>query len=134
MVVVLTVGILQLVGQPVETLVQTIAAGGASRLDVPVSVSQRVKTQFVGDFSGVHRVWQILRDKTTTTTTITHCTIIKSMDVTHLFVGENQQNGISEFVLGQHAHQLLPCLTDTLAIVAVDHEDQTLFGQKVQKI
>lgn len=56
----LTVGILQLIGQPVETLVQAIAAGGARRLNVPVSVSQRVQAQLVGDLGGVHCVRQIL--------------------------------------------------------------------------
>lgn len=53
----LAVGVLQLVGQPVKTLVQTVAAGCAGRLNVPVAVPQRVQAQLVGDFGGVHRIW-----------------------------------------------------------------------------
>lgn len=36
----LAVGVLQLVGEPVQALVQTVAGGGARRLDVPVAVAQ----------------------------------------------------------------------------------------------
>lgn len=43
-----------------------------------------------------------------------------------LLVGEHQQNGISEFVFVQHALQLLPGFDDTVSIVAVDDEDDTL--------
>lgn len=35
-------GILQLVGEPVEALVQTVTARGARRLNVPVAVPQRM--------------------------------------------------------------------------------------------
>lgn len=53
-------GALQLVGEPVEALVESIAAGGAGGLDVPAAVPQRVQTQLVGDLGGVHGVGQIL--------------------------------------------------------------------------
>lgn len=53
----LAVGVLQLVGQPVQALVQTVAAGCARCLNVPVAVPQRVQAQLVGDFGGVHRIW-----------------------------------------------------------------------------
>ena len=43
-----------------------------------------------------------------------------------LFVGENQKNGISELVLVQHALQLLTRLNDTITIVAINNEDDTL--------
>lgn len=43
-----------------------------------------------------------------------------------LLVGENQEQGIPELVLVQHALQLLAGLNDTVSIVAVDHEDDTL--------
>ena len=39
--------VFQLVGKPVETLVESIPGCGARRLDVPVPLSQSVKTQFV---------------------------------------------------------------------------------------
>lgn len=36
----LAVSVLQLVGEPVEPLVEAVAGGGARRLDVPVAVAQ----------------------------------------------------------------------------------------------
>lgn len=43
-----------------------------------------------------------------------------------LLVGEDQENGISELVLVEHALELLAGLNDTVAIVAVDDEDDAL--------
>jgi hypothetical protein len=43
-----------------------------------------------------------------------------------LLVGKDQQDGISQLVLVQHALQLLAGLDDTVTIVAVDNEDDTL--------
>ena len=70
-------GVLELVAQPVETLVEAVTRGGTggldwkkvktkvfdetqSHLNVPVSVSQAVKAQLVRDLCGVHCIWQIL--------------------------------------------------------------------------
>ena len=61
-----------------------------------------VVEDFTCDFRGIHGIWQIL------------------------FVSENQENGISKFVFVQHPVQLLPSFSDSLPIVAVDHEDQSL--------
>lgn len=65
----LAVGVLELVGQPVEPLVQPVARGGAGGLDVPVAVAQRVQPQLVGDLGGVHRVRQVLRTREQTSLT-----------------------------------------------------------------
>ena len=43
-----------------------------------------------------------------------------------LFVGKNQKKSIPEFVLVQHPLQFLPGLNHTVAVVAVDHEDDAL--------
>lgn len=43
-----------------------------------------------------------------------------------LLVGEDQENGIPQLILVQHALELLPGLNDTVAIVAVDNEDDAL--------
>ncbi len=43
-----------------------------------------------------------------------------------LFVGENQKNGISEFILVQHTLQFFPGLDNTIAIIAVNDEDDAL--------
>merc|ERR1711939_1142630 len=95
-------GLAQRVAEPFETLVQTVTGGGASGLDVPGALPQAVQTQLVSNLSRVHRVRQIL------------------------LVGENQQKRISQLVLVQHALQLLAGLNDTVPVVAVDDEDDTL--------
>lgn len=43
-----------------------------------------------------------------------------------LLVGEDQEESISQLVLVEHALQLLTGLNDTVTIVAVDDEDDTL--------
>lgn len=57
----LAVGVLELVGEPVEPLVEPVARGGAGGLDVPVAVAQRVQPQLVRDLRRVHRVRQVLK-------------------------------------------------------------------------
>ena len=54
---------LQLDGQPLQAFVQAVPAGGTGSLDVPVSVAQGVEPQLIGEFSGCHRVWEILQKK-----------------------------------------------------------------------
>ena len=53
--------VLQLVGEPVEALVEAVAARRARRLDVPVALAQRVQAELVRDLGGVHRVRQVLK-------------------------------------------------------------------------
>jgi len=89
-------------GEPLETLIKTVARGGAGGLDVPGTLSQTVETKLVCDLSSIHGIRQIL------------------------LVGENQQNGIPQLVLVQHALELLSGLDDTVAIIAVDDEDNSL--------
>jgi hypothetical protein len=61
-----------------------------------------VKTQLVRNFRSVHGVREIL------------------------LVGEDKEESIPEFILVQHPLELLPGLRDTLPIVGVDDEDDTL--------
>lgn len=52
-----------------------------------------------------------------------------SLQGTHrkiLLVGKDQENCVTEFVLVQHALEFLPGLNNTVAIVAVDDENDTL--------
>jgi len=71
-------------------------------LDVPVALTQGVETELVGDFGGVHRLGKIL------------------------LVCENEKDGVAEFVLVQHSVQFFLGLADSLSIVAVHNEDQSL--------
>jgi len=43
-----------------------------------------------------------------------------------LLVGKDQEESITEFVLVQHALQLFSSLDNTISVVGVDHEDDTL--------
>lgn len=43
-----------------------------------------------------------------------------------LLVGKDQENGIPQLILVKHALQLFPSLNNTVTIIAVDHEDDTL--------
>jgi len=88
--------------KPLQTFVKTISGGSTGGLNVPGTLSQAVKTQLVGDFGGVHGIRQIL------------------------LVGEDQENSIPELILVQHTLQLLSGLNNTITIVAVDNEDDTL--------
>jgi len=95
-------GLSERVAEPFETFVKTITRCSASRLNVPGSLSQRVKTKFVGDFGGVHGVRKIL------------------------LVGEDQEKSITQFILVQHALQFLPSFDHTISIVGVNDEDDAL--------
>jgi len=97
-----SLGVFQLIGKPVQALVETVSAGGAGGLDVPVALAQGVKAQLVGDFGRVHRLRKIL------------------------LVREDEEDGVPEFVLVQHPIQLFLGLADSFPIVAVHDEDQSL--------
>ena len=84
---------LEVGGEPLKTLVETVTAGGAGGLDVPVALAEGVKSELVSDLSGVHGVGQIL------------------------LVGEHQEEGVPELVLVEHAVKLIAGLSNTLAIV-----------------
>lgn len=43
-----------------------------------------------------------------------------------LLVGKDEEKGVAELILIQHALQFFPSLDDTVAIVAVDNKDDTL--------
>lgn len=88
--------------QPIQALVETIAGGSTARLDVPSSSTEVVETKLVGHLRCAHRIWQVL------------------------LVGENQENRLSQLVLIQHAVQFIASSINTVAIVRVHHEDETL--------
>ena len=67
--------VFQSVAKPVESLVETVTACRAGRLNVPRSVAQTVETQLVRNLGCVHGVRQIL------------------------FVSKAEQDSIPQFVL-----------------------------------
>jgi len=88
--------------EPLQTFVKTISRGSTGRLNVPGTLSQAVEAQLICDLGGVHGIWQIL------------------------LVGEDQKNGIPKLVLVQHTLQFLPSLNNTITIVGINDEDDTL--------
>ena len=71
----LVLGVGNVGGKPVQTLVETLAGGGAGGLDEPVSLTDGVEAELVGDLGGGHGVGEIL------------------------LVGENQQDGVAKLIL-----------------------------------
>lgn len=61
-----------------------------------------MQTKLVGDLRGIHSIGQIL------------------------LVGEDEKQSVSKLVFIEHALQLLTCLDDTVTIIAVNDEDDTL--------
>lgn len=67
-----------------------------------MSLPEAVQSELVRDLSSVHGVWQIL------------------------LVGKDKQKGVTKLVLIQHALELLTSFRDTLAVVRVNHKDDTM--------
>jgi len=88
--------------QPLQTLVQTVTAGRASCLDIPSPLPEPVQAQLVRDFCCVHRIGKIL------------------------LVGEDEKEGVPEFVFVEHSLEFFTCFGDTIAIVGIDDEDDAL--------
>ena len=66
-----------------------------------------MQTKFIGDFSGIHGVGQIL------------------------FVGKDEQESITQLILVEHSLKFLAGFRHTFPIVRVDDEDDTLSVLKV---
>lgn len=71
-------------------------------LYAPLALAQAVQAELVGNLRGIHRIRQVL------------------------LVCEHKEEGITELVFVEHALELLTSLRDTLAVIRVNHEDDTL--------
>jgi len=98
----LTLDVLEGVGEPVEALVQSLAVGGARGLDVPVPVPHALQAQLLRQLGRLQRVGKIL------------------------FVGEYKQDSISELIFTQHSCKFVSCLANTISIVRINNENQSL--------
>jgi len=92
----------KVIGEPVKTLIETVTGGGAGRLHVPLAGADVMEAELVGDLGDRHGLREIL------------------------LVGEDEEDGVAELVLGEHLVELVVCLGDTLTIVGVDDEDEAL--------
>jgi hypothetical protein len=73
-----------------------------AHLNIPSSLSEAVEAELIGNLSSVHGVGQIL------------------------LVGEDKEESITELIFVQHPLQLLASLRNTLSIIRIDYEDDTL--------
>ena len=88
--------------QPVETLVEALAGGGAAWLDEPLAATHGGEAELLGDLCRVLGLGQIL------------------------LVGEDQKDSLAELVLGEHLLKLLASVLETSRVVGVDDEDEAL--------
>lgn len=56
----LLAALLEVNGEPLETLVEAVTRGSTSGLDVPLALAERVEAELVGDVGRVHGVGQVL--------------------------------------------------------------------------
>ena len=91
-------------GKPVKTLIKTVSGGSTTCLDVPLAVrwAKTVKSKLISHFGSTHGIWKIL------------------------FVSEYQQNSVTQFVFVQHSVQFIPSGINTVGIIGIHNEDQTL--------
>ena len=124
------------VGEPFESFVQTVSGGGASGLDelllldmvvydgegtYPSTTGQTLQTKLLGDLGGTHGVL-----KSSSACGSRGAAERKGAYRQILLVGENKEKSITKFILIQHALQLFPSLDNTVAIIAINDENDTL--------
>jgi hypothetical protein len=112
--------------QPLQTLIQTVSrcstcglrnyqyamnseVDSGTDLDIPGSLPESVKPQFVSDLSCVHRIRQVL------------------------LVSEDEEESITELIFIEHSLKFFPSLRNTLSIIRVDHENDSLSVLEVCK-
>lgn len=140
--------VLDNVGQPLETFVETVTAGGASGLDVLIKLSghvpdammrgndvytyplarpQAVEAKLVCDFGSVHGVLKhIVSSNIAEIVDSRACVLGEATYRKILLVGKDQEGSLAELILVQHALKLLTSLNNTVTVIAVDNEDDTL--------
>merc|ERR1740139_1785396 len=89
-------------GQPVEALVEAVSRGSTCRLDEPLPVTHVVQAQLLGNLCCSHGIRKIL------------------------LICKYENKCIAHLILIQHFHELLACIFNTVAIVAVDDKDEPL--------
>ena len=92
----------QVILEPVKTLVETFTSSGLSCLNLPGSASESVEAELVSDFLSSHGTWEIL------------------------FVGEDQEDYLAEFLLREHLVELFTGIINSISIIRVNHEDKSL--------
>jgi hypothetical protein len=126
-------------GKPLQTLVKTISRSSASRLNVlgeSLAIAANKKSEYIGLTQA--RCLKLWRPSLSVISAafIAFCYMINTTKLQSkrgiktygqiLLVGKDQKNGIPELILVEHALQFLTGLDNTVTIVAVNNEDDTL--------
>jgi hypothetical protein len=90
----------------------------------PGALSQAVQAKLICDLGSVHG---ILEERRSTIGQSNNRTVGRNSAYRQiLLVGENQEDSVPQLILVEHALQLLTSFNDTVTIVTVDNEDDTL--------
>lgn len=134
--------VLQLLRQPVQTLVQTLTVGRAGCLEGESEKENRMMSQGAEYASEPTTLLLSATKRPYLDVPVAVAHLVKLQLVGNvcgvhgvgqiLLVGKHQQHGIPQLVFRQHPCELVARFADTLTIVAVHHKDQTcrrLFGE-----
>merc|ERR1719323_2278066 len=88
--------------EPIKAFIQAIPCGRTCRLNVPLTVTQVVQTQLFRHLSCSHGIGQVL------------------------LVCEDKQHSVPHLILVQHLCKLFSGVLRPIAVIAVDHIDETI--------
>lgn len=135
----------QVCAEPLQSFVKTVTRSSTGRLDIlhkfslvsknwmektsmkityPSPLSQAVQTKFISNLGSIHCV--LLVKNGLVSEPPSKCTQRQETHRQILFVGEDQEQGIPKLILIQHSLKLLTSLADTLSVVGVDNENDSL--------
>jgi len=126
------------VAQPLQPFVETITGGGASRLDVLGTRSAgRIDSSVVGGLTQARCLSECKPSLSVISAAFMaffpHISSVSSMKSITLqayrqilLVGKDQKQSIPQLILIQHTLQLLTSFDNTIAIIAINDEDDTL--------
>ena len=119
-------GSFELVREPIKTLIEPITSGGARSLNVPVTLTQRVKSKFVSELGGVHGIRQILSVRHTAITQSTHgIRQILSVSQWHTTITQSTTSSISRVSIkyDMYCRYLTSTLTWTASQLSLTHDN-----------
>lgn len=93
--------LLKRISQPPKSLIKSLSSRGTSSLNMPLTISNGRKRKLLHNLSWAHGIGQVL------------------------FVGKDQEDGVTELILVEHLHELFLGFLDTLTVIAVNDKDKT---------
>lgn len=81
---------------------KAFTGGGSGRLNVPWTLATASQAQFFDDFTGAHGLGQVL------------------------LISEDQEDGVTKFVFIEHSVEFVASDFNTITVVAINYENDTL--------